>query len=115
MLSSVEMSDMIKGVELGVPQLELKNNSELECWRDFIERFEIALINTNLAIEPEGIENKTESKPGSSGATSTGMADVENDFRRGGLLLNAIRQEGYKMFTKWKIAARDISYANLIN
>lgn len=40
----------LKGVEICVPLLGLKENCELKCWRDFILRFEISLINTSLAL-----------------------------------------------------------------
>jgi hypothetical protein len=99
----------IKGVELKIPALELKENSELECWRDFIQRFEIALINTNLAIIH--IQSSEES---SSSKKPTAVEQIELEFKRGGLLLNSIGTEGYRIFTKWKISAADIRYSDLV-
>lgn len=104
----------LKGVEVRIPPLELKENSELECWRDFILRFEIALINTNLSVNEDTStikKNKEESS-----ASSSEQADIEKnlDFRRGGLLLNTIGAEGYRIFTKWNISAKDISFTDLV-
>ena len=105
----------LKGVELRVPPLELKENSELECWRDFILRFEIALINTNLSLTGDNTAAAlTDKKPESSGdAEASEALKKDTDFRRGGLLLNTIGPEGYRFFTKWNIAAKDILFSNL--
>jgi hypothetical protein len=100
-----------KGLELRIPILELKENSELECWRDFLQRFEIAVINTNLAIIRPATGDSSSSKPSTSEAQAAG-GDLE--FRRGGLLLNSIGSEGYRIFTKWKINAADINYSDLV-
>lgn len=99
-----------KSLDIRVPPLELKENSELECWTDFITRFEVALINTSLAILPTGI---TPSSSDESKSSSSAQGD-DSDYRRGGLLLNCIGDEGYKIFTKWKIQVKDISYQNLV-
>ena len=40
-------------MDVKIPPLVLKENSEMECWREFILRFEIALINTNIAISKD--------------------------------------------------------------
>ena len=113
----------LKGVELRVPPLELKENSELECWRDFILRFEIALINTNLSITGSNTATATTKvkigeSSGDAEAKAQAKAEAEAviadmDSRRGGLLLNTIGPEGYRIFTKWNILAKDILYSDL--
>ena len=106
-----------KSLDIRVPPLELKENSELECWTDFITRFEVALINTSLSITPTTTTSESKgTNLGSSGSTeSKSQLDLDDaDYRRGGLLLNSIGTEGYKIFTKWKIMVRDISYNDLV-
>lgn len=102
-------------MEIRVPPLELKESSELECWTDFITRFEVALINTSLAITPAiGNTISTDDSAGTSGTESQGKPKVDDsDYRRGGLLLNCIGNDGYKIFTKWKLLVKDISYRDL--
>lgn len=107
-LNCIVQMAAIKGVELRIPPLELKENSELECWRDFIQRFEIALINTNLATI------RTPSSGESSSKKADANEEIDFEFKRGGLLLNSIGAEGYRVFTKWKIAAADIRYTDLV-
>jgi hypothetical protein len=94
-----------KGLELRVPPLELKENCELECWRDFILRFEIALINTTLALG---------SPPNGANSSEQAAHEDQLNFKRGGMLLNSIGNDGYRIFTRWKIAAKDIRYDNLV-
>ena len=106
-----------KSLDIRVPPLELKENSELECWTDFITRFEVALINTSLSITPTTTTSESKgTNPGSSGSTeSKSQLDLgDADYRRGGLLLNSIGKKGYKIFTKWKILVRDISCNDLV-
>ena len=38
-----------KSIAVKIPPLVLKGNVEMECWREFILCFEIALTNTNIA------------------------------------------------------------------
>jgi len=57
-------------------------------------------------------EDSSSSSSESSG--SSGPDERELDFRRGGLLLNSIGAEGYRIFSKWKIPATDISYCDLV-
>ena len=42
-----------KSMDAKIQPLVLKDNAEIECWREFILRFEIALINTNIAISKD--------------------------------------------------------------
>ena len=109
MVSGIKEMASHKSLEVRIPPLELKENCQLECWRDFLLRFEIALINTSLALGITLADNV------SKGETSTKEArENELDFRRGGMLLNSIGPDGYRIFTKWKIAAKDIKYTNLV-
>lgn len=95
-----------KGIDVRIPPLVIKENSELECWKNFMLRFEIGLINTNMAIiatdssKTLSSEEKSENK--------------KIDYKRGGLLLNTIGEEGYKIFASWNIAAADISYEEIV-
>lgn len=102
----------VKGIEIKIPPLVIKENSELECWNDFITRFEVALINTNLAIPIQSSTTTTTEETGESSKAALVVND--SDYRRGGLLLNSIGSDGYKIFSKWKISVRDISYDNLV-
>lgn len=104
----------LKGVELRIPPLELKENSELECWRDFLLRFEIAIINTNLAT-PRPPRNPSDASVSKEVVKQEAERELEDlEFRKGGLLLNSIGAEGYRIFTKWKIAAANIRYSDLV-
>lgn len=105
----------LKGVEIRIPPLELKENSELECWREFILRFEIALINTNLALHESTRETESGKHAVSGSSSQRDPEEIERglDFRRGGLLLNSIGAEGYRIFTKWNIGAERILYSDL--
>lgn len=94
-----------KGIDVRIPPLVLKENSELECWKKFILRFEIGLISTNMAIVAID-SSKT--------LSTQEKADEKNkDYKRGGLLLNTIGEEGYRIFASWNIAAADISYNDI--
>ena len=106
----------LKGVEVRIPPLELKENSELECWRDFILRFEIALINTNLSTNEDVLSSDTAKSESSTSKSKEQMETMKQnlDFRRGGLLLNTIGSEGYRIFTKWNIPAKEISFNDLV-
>jgi len=109
----------VKGVEVSIPPLVLVENSELECWENFLLRFEIALINTNLAInDPTNAEEiaKKESSSGSSSKSALSSEEIKesNEYKRGGLLLNSIGEEGYRIFTKWNLRATDIKYTDLV-
>lgn len=103
-----------KSLDIRIPPLELKDNSELECWTDFITRFEVALINTNLSIIPTQSNVSQGSESGTSGDSKAKDKVDDADYRRGGLLLNSIGNDGYKIFTRWKIQVKDISYQDLI-
>ena len=40
-------------MDVKIPSLVLKENSEIKCWGEFIFCFEITLINTNIAISKD--------------------------------------------------------------
>lgn len=108
---------MNKMGDIRIPPLSLKENSELECWNEFILRFEIALINTPLALTTfpgQSDDSRGKSKAASSTERDEALEE-QNDFKRGGLLLNSIGDDGYRIFTRWNIKAHEIRYTNLIN
>ena len=56
-----------------------------------------------------------EQKGGATPSTSEQAAlKQDEDFRRGGLLLNTIGLDGYRIFTRWNIPAKDMLYSDLI-
>ena len=95
-----------KCIDVTIPPLVLKENAEMECWREFILRFEIALINTNIAISKD---NQITSLSKEEKAKAIVEEELK-DFKRGGLLINSIGDEGYRIFARWNIPASAISY-----
>jgi hypothetical protein len=60
------MDSMSKfGRSVRTPVFSMKNGAEVECWRKFIKRFEIAVIGAGLRYkESEGVKSRRKTEDG---------------------------------------------------
>jgi hypothetical protein len=105
-----------KGVR--VPVFEIELGAELECWRKFIKRFEIAVIGAGLkAKDSDNSTNSGSSKKGKKQDRSaeTQHAEVHFDLeqRKAALLLNSMGDLGMNIFDTWDFQVDTMQYEDL--
>jgi len=89
-----------KPTNLGVSPLKIEMNNEQESWRQFKLRFGIATIGMKFCDTLRKDEVRDQGD--------------EIQMNKGGSLLNAMGEEGIKIFYSFKIPVEDIKYDNLI-
>ena len=90
------MTHVTKVSGVKVDPLEIEQSNELQGWKRFLRRFELATIGAVWTIE-----------------TETDAKATETEFRKGAALLNAIGKEGLGIFDRWDIETNDIRYADI--
>ena len=95
------------GKGLRTPVFNIESGAELECWRKFIKRFEIAVIGAGL---------KTKDSEGATTRKQKVNADLENyelEQKKAALLLNSMGEYGMNIFETWDIQVESMQYENL--
>lgn len=102
---------MDKGFGKGVrtPKFVVELGAELECWRKFIKRFEIAVIGAGLKLDEEGATG-TKSR---AGTAKEKAKRFELEQRKAALLLDSMGELGMNLFETWDVEVGTMQYEGL--
>ena len=94
-----------KGVK--TPVFNIEQGAELECWRKFIKRFEIAMIGAGIKKkEHEGVQTKRS-------ASAEGREIFAIEQRKAALLLDSMGEYGMNIFETWHIEVEAMQYEKM--
>ena len=83
------------GRSVKTPVFSMENDAELECWRKFIRRFEIAVIGAGLRYKGSGgIRSRRK-------AEDSQAEKFEREQRKAALLLDSMGEYGMNIFETW--------------
>lgn len=100
------MAKFGKGVN--TPMLVVEHGAELEGWRKFLKRFEVALIGAGM----EGLDRKSKSKKAKDKEEEE-RQKFENEQRKAALLLDCMGDVGMEIFETWDIEVAKMQYVPL--
>ena len=83
------------GRSVKTPVFDMENGAELECWRKFIRRFEVAVIGAGLRYkDSDGVRSRRK-------AEDSELEKFEIEQRKAALLLDSMGEYGMSIFETW--------------
>ena len=86
--------------KINIPELKIQPQNEMDSWLKFINRFKIATIATDFGHKIN-IEDEVQKA-------------AETEKRKEAALLNAIGEDGMKIFAGFGIEVEDIRYKRVV-